>query len=603
MRQTGLFDEYLSTHALTVRPERTPYPRASDRAKWQALPEEARDALRGWGDEALGGYPMRPATAFLAFTRTGDRQADEKPYFARRYLLMGAALAECAAYDGRCLDAVIDGLWCVCEETSWVISAHNGSSHEGARPAAEHPLPDPDNPYIDLFAAQTASTIAYVLYLLEDELNAVAPLVVRRARRELEARVIRPFLTRDDYWWMGFLRKDLNNWTPWIVSNVIDTLLLTPMDAPRLREGLARAMRMLDRYLAVLPEDGGCDEGAAYWNMAGGSLLDCLESLRFATGADFYADPLIRGIGAFPLNAHIAGDWYWNFAACDAKPLLDGERLYTYGLRTDNPALAALGAELCARRAAYPPRDTPQVNRVLQALFTPVPAPAQPPESERTVLLPALQVYAFERKGLYAAIKGGHNAESHNHNDIGTFLLYADGRPAVVDAGNMVYTARTFGPDRYALWNTRSRNHNLPLIGGREQRPGAEARAGDIEIGANGVRMELSAAYPPEAGLVSFVRSLANDGAVALTDAIRLSAPEGIRWVFLSREKPLPLAPGRIALGPLTLCCDPTLLYACEEYPVTDARMARSFPGSLWRVALTAAPAAAHTQVFRFVRS
>jgi len=590
---TSLFETYLACHPLRLHAERTPFPRARSRAAWEALPPDTRKGLLRWGKEALSGYPARPATAFLAFTRTGSRLADEEPYFRRRRLLMGAVLAECAEHEGRYLDAVIDGLWCICEETSWIISAHNGGQ----------PLPDPCRPDIDLFAAQTAATVAYSLYLLEDELNAAAATLVCRARHELDTRVIRPFFIRDDFWWMGLVRKDLNNWTPWICSNVIDTLLLTPMDEAPAMDGLTRAMRILDRYLAVLPADGGCDEGVAYWNMAGGSLLDCLESLRFATGADLYADPLIRAVGAFPLKAHIADGWFWNFADCDAKPVLDAERIYTYGLRTYNSALAALGARLFAGSRVFPPRDTPQMNRILQALFTAVPAPSGASKTERTISLPDLQVFAFERGGLYAAVKGGHNAESHNHNDVGSFLLYLDGEPAVVDAGNMVYTAKTFGPDRYTLWNTRSRNHNLPLIGGCEQYAGAQARAAGVTAGENGVTMELAAAWPPEACVRSFRRTLTNDGAVTLSDTLALDSPQEVRWVFLLRQKPAQTEAGALQTGRLTLRFDPALCYACEEVPVTDARMARSFPGSLWRVTLTAAPAAEHRSVFRFSRS
>ena len=76
------------------------------------------------------------------------------------------------------------------------------------------------------------------------------------------------------------------------------------------------------------------------------------------------------------------------------------------------------------------------------------------------------------RGGLFGAMKGGHNAENHNHNDVGAFLLYVDGEPAVVDVGNMVYTAKTFGPERYTLVITRSRNHNLPLFGEEVQSTG-----------------------------------------------------------------------------------------------------------------------------------
>lgn len=596
-----LLDRYLREHPLQLKPaqERIPFPNALDRGAWEALPQVAREGLVRWGETALAGYPARPASAFLAFTRTGDRQADEGPYFRRRWLLIAAALAECAEHRGRFLDAVVDGLWLICEESSWVISAHNGSSHAGTRPAGEHPLPDPDNPYIDLFAAQTAATMAYVVHLLKAELDQVTPLIARRVRQEIERRVIKPFFHRDDFWWMGFTRRNLNNWTPWILSNVIDSLLLCVEDELLLKEGLARAMRMLDSYLATMPEDGGVDEGTSYWNVAGGSLLDCLESLRHAAGVDLYHDPMIRGIGGYPLSAHIAGEWFWNYADCEAKPVLDGERLYTYGLRTDNAPLKELGAAIHHRHGLLPPRGTPQMNRLLLALFTDVPLPPEEPRAERTVILPVLQAYAFERGPLYLAVKGGHNAESHNHNDVGSFMLYYQGEPLLVDAGNLIYTAKTFSPQRYELWNTRSGYHNLPIIGGFEQYPGPDARAADVQVEAHGVSMELAAAYPGEAGVLSCRRAIRNDGSLLLEDSIRLAAPAPVEWVFMSRVQPVLESPGSLRIGPLVMGYDETLAYQVEELPITDERMARSFPGSLWRILLRAAPAASHEQAFR----
>lgn len=116
---------------------------------------------------------------------------------------------------------------------------------------------------------------------------------------------------------------------PWIVSNVIDVLLLLEWDAHRRSEGIARGMRILDSYLAVLPPDGGCDEGAGHFNMAGAALADALQSVYAATGGrvSFYHEPLIRRIAAFPLHAHIGGPYFINFADCDAMPRMDGELL------------------------------------------------------------------------------------------------------------------------------------------------------------------------------------------------------------------------------------------------------------------------------------
>ena len=129
-------------------------------------------------------------------------------------------------------------------------------------------------------------------------------------------------MATDDFWWMGFRRKDLNNWTPWILSNILVCAVYDPMPRARLAALLERACGMLDRYLDTLPEDGGCDEGAGYWNMAGGALLDCLEILEKVTGGKmaFRQDEKIRNIMAFPAKMEMGGGWFANFADCDARP-------------------------------------------------------------------------------------------------------------------------------------------------------------------------------------------------------------------------------------------------------------------------------------------
>lgn len=602
-----MFGEFLDTHDLgaLLMPPGTfePFPRRQDRAAWEALGDDVRGQLIAWGEEALAGYPMLTATQFLAYCRNGSRNAYEDPYFERRRKLMGAVLAECAQDDGRFLDAVIDGLWCICEETTWVISAHNGSDHRGQRPRSERVLPDVTNPYVDLFAAQTAATLAYALYFLSDKLDAVSPLIVRRVRMEMERRIFTPFMTHDDFWWMGMIRQNVNNWTPWIISNVMDSALLLERDTLRRNEIIARGMRMLDSYLAVMPADGGCDEGAAYFNVAGASLLDCLELLYGASAGkiDFYREEHIRNIGAYPERAHIGGEYFLNFADCDAKPRLDGERLYVYGARTGNERLKALGAAIHHRNRSVKPCDTPQMNRVLYALFADIPEADMPPVRP-FMSLPDLQVFAWSRDGLYAAIKGGHNDESHNHNDLGSFIVYADGEPQIVDMGNKVYTALTFGPQRYTLDNTRSMNHNVPLIGGVEQAAGRAYCARDVAADERGARMQLRMAYPAEAGLCDFTREMnALDGGFELRDSISLKDPREVTWVFMLREKP-ELTAGRAALSKVCLRFDPALEARVSEYPVTDARMARNFPGSLYRLTLSAPRASGHKQTFVVTR-
>ncbi len=603
-----MFTEYLEhTDLLALfapRGQRLPFPPASDRAAWENVPAAMRQEITEAAQAQRGVfYPPLPATCFLAYVRTGDRKAYETPYFTRRRMLLTAMLAECLLASGEYLDQVIDGLWVICEESFWGISAHNGSSHEGMRPASERPLPDIQNPYIDLFAAQTSALLTWTCYLLRDRLDAVSPLIIRRVRLEAERRIVKPFLHHDDFWWMGMIRKDVNNWTPWILSNVIATLILTKEDDLLLVEGLKRALRMLDSYLAVIPPDGGCDEGAGYWNMAGASLLDCLEHLSHLTGGrvSFYKHPHIRNIAAFPQSAHIAGPYFWNFADCDARPMMDGERVFRFGMLTDQPALAALGASIAARESGILPKDTPETFRVLCKLFRPVPNVKAVPQ-KGTVILPDLQAWASRRARLYAAVKGGHNGESHNHNDVGTFLLYADGEPEIVDAGNMTYTAKTFGPERYTLWNTRSMNHNVPVIGGVEQRAGREYAAKDVSLGKEGISMELAAAYPKEAMLLSLRRQAGWEGDLfVLTDTLALSSPAPITWVFLLRNRP-ELSPGLLHTERITLRFDGALIPSLTEIPVTDPRMASNFSGSLFRLCLAAPACTVMAQRFMISR-
>ena len=45
-----------------------------------------------------------------------------------------------------------------------------------------------------------------------------------------------------------------------------------------------------------------------------------------------------------------------------------------------------------------------------------------------------IQVVTARHKDLFFAAHGGHNAESHNHNDVGDFVYYAKGEPIIIDA-------------------------------------------------------------------------------------------------------------------------------------------------------------------------
>jgi len=562
------------------------YPPAGDRKAWDGIPGEYRQEIRAMAEAyAKIPYPLRSASGFLAFVRSGDRQADEQPYFARRRKLCAAVLEACVS--DTLTDDVVDGIWLLCEETSWVISAHNINPVPGAPAPADCPLPDPRKPYIDLFSAQTGMILSLASSLLEKHLDRVSPMIRVRIAEEIRRRILCPFMETDDFWWMGFRRKDLNNWTPWILSNVLVCAVLSPMGAEELSLLLTRACGMLDRYLAVLPEDGGCDEGAGYWNMAGGALLDCLELLEKVTGMSFRTEGKIRNVLRFPLAASMGNGWFANFADCDARPFISGERMETAGRMIGDPALTALGARMRGT-VADQLEDTPHLTRALDLLFH---APAPEGFSDTGVglgdtWLKDLQLRRIRRGRWLLACKGGHNGENHNHNDVGSFILMQDGEPAVVDAGNMLYSAKTFSRERYTLWNVRADWHNLPVIGDAVQQEGPEHAAREVKCTPDGLELNLEAAYGADAGVGRLKRTFALSAeGLRLADDGELLSAQAVTWVFLLRSRPV-WENGSITAGNLEIRCPEGLSFTAEEKPVTDPRMARSWPGSLWRVML-----------------
>lgn len=151
--------------------------------------------------EALLGKPVPPLSCSLyrRFAVDGNRKEYETPYFQRRTALLTLTFAEKTEGKGRFVELLADYVWAVLEESTWVLPAHNRPRH-GLRQG----LPDAfglragdELDYIDLFAATTAATLAWVSYLLAKELDGVEPVLRTRIRDMLELRILRPFLDFD----------------------------------------------------------------------------------------------------------------------------------------------------------------------------------------------------------------------------------------------------------------------------------------------------------------------------------------------------------------------------------------------------------------------
>ena len=476
---------------------------------------------------------MPRATLFLGYVRTGNRERYQSVSYGRRERLATLVLAECMEGKGRFVDDIADGVWAICEESWWGVPAHLSLQKKG------NGLPDVTEPTVDLFAAETGTLLAWTSYLLPEALDSVSPLIRERIRLEVRRRIIDVNLERDDFWWMGFSRT-VNNWNPWICSNWLTAVLLLEDDQERRTRSVRKILVCLDNFLDPYPADGGCDEGPMYWTRAGGSLFDCLELLHSSSGGriDVYSNPLIREIGRYVSRAQIHGDLYLNFADAPARSRIDPSLVFRYGRAIGDSTMMRFGAFLAKEQRLGEKAAEGRfgvLGRVLPALFSLGAmrdiAPREP--LLRDFWLPDIQVMGARStggsaRGFFVGAQGGHNAESHNHNDVGNFVVALDGTPVIIDVGVETYTARTFGKDRYTIWTMQSAYHNVPLINGVKQKEGREYAAREVRYQADdsaaSISMNLAAAYPAEAECDRWDRTivLSRKDSVRITDRYAL---------------------------------------------------------------------------------
>jgi hypothetical protein len=533
------------------------FPLASDRAYWEDVPMEVRKQLIEQGESYLNyEWPIISASMMLTFARTGSLDLCDETYLKRRTALGTLVVAECMEGAGRFLDDIVNGIWAICEETSWIGVMH---SEEAVLPLGKgHSL--------DLRAAETGSLLAWSSYLLRDELNKITPHIVQRIQVEVKRRILDAYMERDDYFWMGFAKRPVNNWNPWINSCFLTALLLVEEDSGCRWKGLTKFLASLDAFLESYHSDGGCDEGTTYWDRAGGALLDCLELLKHATGdrVDLFKEPLIQNIGRYIYRAHIHDGYFINFADGSAKITnFQSVQAYKYGVLIEDPMLCdqavhqnRLSSAKLIQHPWYPMLRSLSEIKYYAAMNR---ADVTPPYL-KDVWLEGIQVMAAREQsgspaGLYIAAKGGHNDESHNHNDIGQFILYADGYPVIVDAGVNSYNKQTFSDQRYELWTMRSTYHNVPTVNGYEQLPGRDYKADSVVYMANEesarLMLDLASAYPAEAGIREWYREItlyrSSPTSVKLHDVYDLStACNALQWQFMTCCEVQEVCPGEL---------------------------------------------------------
>ena len=530
------------------------YPDISDRSAWESLSDDVRTKLISAGEEAQKEpWTQLLISDFLEFSKSGNRVRFEDKYFPRRRKLNKLVMAECVENKGRFLDDILDGLYLILDETTWCLPPH--TSYE--RDAKQETLPDVTRQIIDLFQAESGAEVAFCEYLLRPVFEKVSPHISIYVNERLRERIFKPY-ENTHFWWMGDGVQTMCNWTPWIVQNVLICYLTRPEMSHGGADGalsigdgasgsflpsslLEKAAKSLDYFLDEYGEDGGCNEGAQYYSHAGLCLFGCLELMDYATRSrddktsttvaddrhsgnsagfhSIYQEKKIRNIANFIVKMYVGGGYYVNFADCSALPGRRTAREFLFGKAIDDEVLASFAAEDFRSETDSEKLISEEINlfyHVMQAfaydeMMAYPKSQALPEDSwyeSMGLMVARNQMYTL-------AAKAGNNGDSHNHNDVGSFTIYKNGAPFVIDLGVGTYTQKTFSDKRYELWTMQSQFHNVPTF------------FGSVDACEGGYGAVLDAS---EGGYGAVLESLGKDSAADANNAAIIMQKDGAEY-------------------------------------------------------------------------
>ena len=591
-----------------------PYPGINKSIAWKSILTTEQHAKLIQQAEGLLGYqwPMTRASVFLDYAENGNRTNFEKISFSRRDALSTLVIGELLENKGRFMEDIVDGIWTICEETFWGVPAHLSYQKRGVG------LADVNDPVVDLFAAETSSLLAWVSNLMGDKLDKVNPLIKERIYVEIDRRIFKVIESDPKYRWMGYGRKNVdstlsykersflerrpNNWNPWISSNLLSSILLLEKDKDRRAKFVYQVFDVLDNYLDPYPADGGCDEGPGYWGRAAASTFDCLDLVKMATNNKFnlFNDSLIKKMGEFIFKAYIGDGYYLNFADAVSKTNHSPMLIYRYGKAVGSTDMMGMGAFLANKNAAGV--NIPEgysLLRKLPELFHSREisnAKAAEPLIE-SAWLPDIQVMVSRdkeasKKGFYIAAKAGHNQESHNHNDVGSFMVFYNGKPVLIDVG-----AGTYTKDYGKSWVISSAFHNmLPVVDGEVQQTGRKYSATNVSYASDSkqisFKQDISKTFTDSMGLNKWERTIMHvkGKSIIISDDYEFSTTKkSIMLPMMLVALPDVSVPGKMIVKTseddhITIAYDPKKFEIdIEEIKLQDAKIAHTWGSTLYR--------------------
>lgn len=525
--------------SLAVVP-RGPAAPITDREAWDAAAKLPifRDAIKK-GEEALGSK-IAPfdEEAYREYFRNGDRSRYQEIRNRRHSPLSQLVIAECLENNGRFISDIAELLNAICDEPSWVYPAHDFNAT----------VIDGKDVYVDLGSAATSAEMAITYYWLGDKLPAaIRDRVVTEIRRRTLEPYQRSMVAEHPLARMMWMQRT-NNWNAVCHAGVVTAALIIEPDKSRRAMFIAAAEHYMERFFAGFTPDGYCSEGLSYWNYGFGHFVSLAETIVRETSGnvDLFERPEVRRIAMFGPSMEITPGLFAAFADC---PINAEPNIAITAFLSRRLGLGLLPYEKAGLYPNVSPNSLmrtglysfPNSTSMCDAVTDDSSLPLRTEFSDAGVLI--CRPHDVTSGDLAAVFKGGHNAEHHNHNDVGSFVVARGGALPLIDPGGEVYTRRTFSNARYVSQLLNSFGHPVPRINGHLQSTGASRRGKLIQRDSSDAEeryhIDIASAYEcPELKTLTreFIYRRNERGIVEIRDVFELTEPGTFETALITFE-------------------------------------------------------------------
>jgi len=485
---------------------------------------------------------------FRLFSEKGERNLYEQA-FNQHVDKLGLTAYRAIVFGDEYLSELEDALYDILSIYVWALPAHVPDINE-------------ENYYeLDLASTALGATIATVDFIIGDKLH---PQLRKRIDTELRRRILEPFKSRIWHW-----EDRYNNWTSVCAGFTAVTLMLKyPQEFDALLPRFTENMR---KFIAGFSDDGVCYEGAGYYGYGLSAFVTYALLLRDYTKGkiDYFKDEKVKNICCFFEKVTLYPDVITCYGDTGVNILVNELLMHSLKRIYKDDIWVPIESRL-----HIPTNQLTQILLYIESYDSTVTSD----ELKNAEYYMGHAGWYTKRTSSYSlAARGGWNGDSHNHNDVGSFILARDNRQVLIDMGTRYYTKDYFElPQRYEYLETSSRGHNCPIINGKYQANVPETRSyTDFTDGIFSVEFHELYDIPELKRLVR--RFKATDTSIKVTEEFEIAGDWSYTERFVSYKKP-EIYDGIIEIDGVYIKFDPS---AGEAYFETDIHYTKNIDDSL----------------------